>query len=554
MKKAISIFSVLCLLLASLSLSAAALTPAAVGASEWDGTYPAANADYAWAGAGTEADPYLIRSAAELAQLSANVRLDSKDTTYGGKWFRLTCDIDLKNHPWLGIGGAKFDADSVSSDGKTGLTYFAGNFDGDYHRIYNLNIATRGKTSGGTEKILHQQGLFGYIVGARILNLGIESGTANMDTSNRVGALVGIARFGFLIENCYSKVDVTVTSNMKYTQVGGLIGLSVDAWNATVKNSDGTTTITNTEINTEGVYQEKLIRNCYNMGALTVNIKSTNAKNEYRIGGLIGYYVGGAPTLDGAWQMGDVTVVSDSVNSSSTNRCVGGVTGAILDSASVKNTYFMGNFSVTMNVATDASKQKWGILFGRCIDKVSYDTTNGINVGYRSNDGYKAMDQTKSTGWYAEMTDITLPLATGSAFLTAPAMPIAFAGFQATKVYTATVDGETVSLYDVRLLATVDSLEWYAAGFDVTVTVGEKTYRLPANAVTTAYCSILETQADGTTVTKSAPEGKWFIALTVTGIPAGETPNFCVANYVCSDADTVARSTAAVRFTAQAEN
>lgn len=549
MKKAISIFSVLCLLLASLSLSAAALTPAAVGASEWDGTYPAANADYAWAGAGTEADPYLIRSAAELAQLSANVRLDSKDTTYGGKWFRLTCDIDLKSHPWLGIGGAKFDKDAVSSDGKTGLTYFAGNFDGDYHRIYNLNIATRGKTSGGTEKILHQQGLFGYIVGARILNLGIESGTANMDTSNRVGALVGIARFGFLIENCYSKVDVTVTSNQSYVQVGGLIGLCVDKWN---------TTPANTEIETEGVYKEKLIHNCYNFGNLTVNLKSTNAKNKYRIGGIAGHIVGDAPALDGVWQMGDVAVISDSVNSSDANRCIGGIAGAFLDSASVKNTYFMGNFNVTMNVATDLSSQKIGILFGNCVKTVKYDNSTGINVGYRPAEGYKATNLAESTEeskkWYAEMTDITLPLATGSAFLTAPAMPIAFEGFQATKVYTATVDGESVSLYDVRLLATVDSLEWYAAGFDVTVTVGEKTYRLPANAVTTAYCSILETQADGTTVTKSAPEGKWFIALTVTGIPAGETPEFCVANYVCSDADTVARSTAAVRFTAQAEN
>lgn len=545
MKKAISIFSVLCLLLASLSLSAAALTPAAVGASEWDGTYPAANADYAWAGAGTEADPYLIRSAAELAQLSANVRLDSKDTTYGGKWFRLTCDIDLKDYPWLGIGGAKFDDDGLGTGGK-GLTYFAGNFDGDYHRIYNLNVATRGKTSGGVEKVLHQQGLFGYILGARILNLGIESGTANLDTTNRSGVLVGVARCGFLVENCYSKVNFAVVSGMKTVWVGGLIGISIDSWSSTTAN---------TEIETEGVYKEKKIHNCYNMGSVTVHLTSTDDGRQYRIGGIIGSYPTDAPTLDGVWQMGDVTVISDKTDTGNNNRCIGGVAGALLDNASVKNTYFGGTFSVTMNGETNVSSQRWGCLFGRCSDKAKYDTTTGINVGYRPAEGYKAIGQTKAaTRWYAEMTDITLPLATGSTFLTAPAMPIAFEGFQATKVYTATVDGESVSLYDVRLLATVDSLEWYAAGFDVTVTVGEKTYRLPANAVTTAYCSILETQADGTTVTKSAPEGKWFIALTVTGIPAGETPNFCVANYVCSDADTVARSTAAVRFTAQAEN
>ena len=545
MKKAISLFCVLCFLLASLSVSAFAVTPAAVGASEWNGTYPAADPAYAFEGEGTQENPWLIRSAADLAQLSANVRLDSKDTTYGGKFFRLTCDIDLKGHPWLGIGGAKFDTDSLGTGG-TGLTYFAGNFDGDYHRIYNLNVATVGKTSGGVEKTLHQQGLFGYILGARITNLGIESGTADFVNSNRSGALVGVARCGFLIENCYNKANVTLTSDWKKIQVGGMIGHAADPWS----NAN------NTESETEGVYREKTIRNCYNLGSLTVHLKQTATDNEFRLGGFVGNYVGDAPTLDGVWQLGDVTVVSESVVNTK-DHYIGGVVGGFLDDASVQNTYFKGRFLVTLNGVTDLKKYKTGILFGRCSSKVAYDNADGNNVGYRlaegSSAGYKGSDL-GDTAWYGEMTDITLSLPAGSDFITAPELPIAFEGYQISGIYQATVDGKDVDLYDVRLLATVNSLEWFAAGFDVTVTVGGKTYRLPAGTVTTAYRSILETQDDGTVTTRTAPDGSWYIALTVTGIPAAEQPEFHVANYVCRASGEVARSTSGTHFTVNSAN
>ena len=110
--------------------------------------------------------------------------------------------------------------------------------------------------------------------------------------------------------------------------------------------------------------------------------------------------------------------------------------------------------------------------------------------------------------------------------------PIALQSYQKSAVY----ELEGARLYDVRLLATVDSLEWAAAGFDVTVKVGEKTYRLPTGDVTTAYSSVLVTDADGQTVTVPAPEGRWFLALTVRGIPEGEAPEFAVSEYVRSAA------------------
>lgn len=316
MKKLFCLIVGLTLLATSLCLTSFAAEDTPV--SKWDGTIPEANTAYVFEGKGTKAEPWLIRSAAELAQLAANVRLDSRDTTYGGKFFKLTVDIDLDNHPWMGIGGGKISAnDGLSSDGKTGIVYFAGNFDGDWHKIYNLKLATTGTVknaeTGAVETYpVHQQGLFGYILGARISNLGIESGEIVLDGNNRCGALVGVGRCGFLIENCYSKANVTATTSYKAAYIGGFSGQLIDKWDINA----------NTEKQTSGIYKEKKIINCYNMGNVNVTLNQTDGANEFRIGGFAAQFVGGAPELNKVYNIGDVVVVSNSVASSKTNHRV----------------------------------------------------------------------------------------------------------------------------------------------------------------------------------------------------------------------------------------
>lgn len=424
MKKMVCLVIGLSLLAASFCLSSSAADTTAP--SKWDGSIPEVNLSYAFDGKGTKAEPWLIQSATDLAQLASNVRLDSRDTTYGGKYFKLTCDIDLDNHPWLGIGGGKIaENDGLGTDGKTGINYFAGNFDGDWHKIYNLKLATTGTVKNaetGAEEThpVHQQGLFGYILGARISNLGIESGEIVLDGNNRCGALVGVGRCGFLIENCYNKANVTVTSAYKGVYVGAFSGQLIDKWDINA----------NTEKKTSGVYKEKKIMNCYNLGNLNVTLNQTDGANEFRVGGIAAQYVGGAPELNRVYNIGDVNVVSNSVASSKTNHCVGGITGAFLDSAFVVDTYFKGKITFKATVANgenDLKKYRVGFLFGRCSGSVTFDSEEGVNVGFEAKEGSDATlgvgEWTEAKAWYQSMQDITLPLAANSEFMIAADVP-----------------------------------------------------------------------------------------------------------------------------------
>lgn len=88
-KRLASILLTVCMVLAM--LPGATLTAGA--ASIWDGTVPASNAAYAFSGGdGTAESPYLINTAADLAQLAVNI---NAGINYTNKIFVQTADIDL---------------------------------------------------------------------------------------------------------------------------------------------------------------------------------------------------------------------------------------------------------------------------------------------------------------------------------------------------------------------------------------------------------------------------------------------------------------------------
>ncbi len=215
-------------------------------ASVWDGT-----ADTVWDGEGTQAKPYLITSAAELAGLAKTVYNADSTTAgavevgtkgvhelYTGKYFKLTTDIDLGGKEWLPIGrvGMRFD----------------GNFEGDGHIVKNL------KTTAN----YYGLGLFGGTgTNVSISNIGIEKanftfngglvvadypaegkdesyfeitylsdkntdGVQETITNDRifgVGALVGVFGGGS-ITGCYAK-DITIKNTGSAARnAGGLLG------------------------------------------------------------------------------------------------------------------------------------------------------------------------------------------------------------------------------------------------------------------------------------------------------------------------------------------
>lgn len=115
--------------------------------------------------------------------------------TYAGKTVTLTENLDLGTIPnWTPIG--------------TSSNPFEGIFDGDSHIIYNLTIDTD----------VRYCGLFGYVSGGAIKNLGLENVKVT-STANDVAGLTGFAGYGSTIERCY--VTGVVTG---YAAVSGIAG------------------------------------------------------------------------------------------------------------------------------------------------------------------------------------------------------------------------------------------------------------------------------------------------------------------------------------------
>ncbi len=175
----------LAIILTAIALIASLFTCFAVTAAEesvWDGTAPAANENAAFSGgSGTEADPYLLSSAADLAQLAVNC--NAAVNTYPGKYFKLTTDIALnsnyenyadweENAPantWIVIG---------KTEGVGDANAFKGVFDGDGHVIRGMYTT---RTMEGTW--VPQVGFFGVFAG-EVYNLGFEYCAAVNDLDN----------------------------------------------------------------------------------------------------------------------------------------------------------------------------------------------------------------------------------------------------------------------------------------------------------------------------------------------------------------------------------
>ena len=153
-------------------------------------------------GEGTEENPYLITSTNDFAYLVS--QLATYDRNYGyGQFFKQIADIKAPIPNCLYQGNAYKSAP------------FAGNYDGDSHKILNLTYLG---TNGGEQS--DAIGLFSILHdGAVIRNLDIEGADIEYP-GNCCGLLAGVANGNIRIEN------ITLNGNIKSTKdkVGGLIG------------------------------------------------------------------------------------------------------------------------------------------------------------------------------------------------------------------------------------------------------------------------------------------------------------------------------------------
>lgn len=305
--------------------------------------------------AGSVGYPYLISTPEQLAFIALKV---SSGTTYAGKYFRLTEDIDLGGKPWIPIG-------TVSHP-------FQGRFDGNNHQIKNLFIDGSGIASTYSKYV----GLFGYIKGksnavvSEIKNLHIDSNSiidyvVDCDQAY-VGGFVGGTSRGLVSYCTFSgTVNVKCESNysMCYVEVGGIVGIS----GMSIKNC-----VNEGRVNCDGQYKVLLggiagssigANYCINSGS----VSGTGVNPS--VGGIMGDIVNG--TVDYCSNFGSVNCVSPYDYG---YACAGGISGN--SSGSVNNSLNSGDVFCKSMSAGSAG----GILGGTNVNATITSCTNTGNI------------------------------------------------------------------------------------------------------------------------------------------------------------------------------
>lgn len=179
-----------------------------------------AAADFA-GGTGTEADPYQIATAEQLAKLSKDV---SEGNEYQGMFFKLTENIDLSSHRWIPIGISKWELDETTTD-----RWFEGFVDGNNKTISGIivdertdknaagffgNIRNvRGGTVGAKDLIISNANIYADEEGLMELRAGILAGLVLPNPGQQV-----------VFENITVSGDIEIESTDGFNNVGGMIG------------------------------------------------------------------------------------------------------------------------------------------------------------------------------------------------------------------------------------------------------------------------------------------------------------------------------------------
>ncbi|MGA2171682.1 MAG: GLUG motif-containing protein [Sedimentisphaerales bacterium] len=315
-------------------------------------------------GSGTADDPYQIATAADLLALGAN-------TGDYSSHFVLTADIDLDpNLPGNQIFTTAVIAHMVGAA-------FTGVFDGGGHRIANLTIVGA---------LGHYLGLFGYVNGGEIKNLGLENVSIN---GGETGGLVG-RNFDGSISNCYS--TGAITSGANSDSLGGLVG---ENEYGTISNCYSTCTVIGGDDSGElgglvGHNYAGTISGCHSTGAVT------GGYEPYCLGGLVGGNVG---TISNCYSTGNVAGGSalgglvgynfdSSINNChSTGAVIGGDDSSDLgglvggDDGNISNCYSTGDVT-----GGDGSYSIGGLVGGSyggsSISNCYFLITSGPNNGY----------------------------------------------------------------------------------------------------------------------------------------------------------------------------
>lgn len=283
-------------------------------------------------GDGTRANPYKISKPIDLFTMSALIN-DSRNTLPAIAYYVLTNDINMRGEK-LYVIGENYRINSEEEQN----TFFAGDFEGNNHTIYNFYMDNEKiEQSGFTTVYLTSLGLFGSATAtnkttANIRNLHLRDFDVNfnatsVNAANAVGTIVGVGN-GAYVSNCSATNGrITVTGNANYpTVAGGIIGSQQSVYS------------------NDGVVYPSVVSSCRS----DVEINGTGVGVFYTAGGISGILSsdrqGATTAVINSYSTGDI---SGAINA-------GGIAGMVGAYASIGNSYSTGTIiaNTTFSVQT----------------------------------------------------------------------------------------------------------------------------------------------------------------------------------------------------------
>lgn len=246
--------------------------------------YNLAKSDIFESGDGSKLNPYKIKTAEQLVKFAASI---NEVENFKDKYIELLTDINLSGYEWIPAGGR-------------GLYVFSGEFSGNGHTIYNMNIGSNKEPAKYA-----CAGLFSHTDTATIKNLNLKNAYINVKPSaipgvdkerTYVGLIVGYAgmtdttgKRGTIIDNCYVSGKIN-SDSVEANYVGGIAGTFV--------HSLLTNSISECEIDAKStgnwVYTGGLVGlpafSVITNNAAEGKIHSVSVVNKTQIGGIAGTY------------------------------------------------------------------------------------------------------------------------------------------------------------------------------------------------------------------------------------------------------------------------